>query len=73
MSNVALNLDEARMKAAATELKDSPDVVSELSTDPKAFMQRFGVAIDDAAATAIRDRLASAGEAKAASVVHIDL
>jgi len=73
MPNVALTLDDSRIQAAAAELKNSPDVVGELSADPKAFMERFGVAIDDAAAAAIRERLAGAGEAKAATVIHIDL
>jgi|GEM_PF-1078204 len=73
MPKLAMNLDEARIKAAAADLKNSPDVIGDLAKDPKAFMNRFGVEIDDATAAALKQRLSGAAAGAAAGVIHIDL
>jgi hypothetical protein len=71
---VSLNLDKTKLHAAATALKsEKADVLNSLSADPKAFLARFGVGIDDGTAHAIKRRVAGKNQAAPASVVHIDV
>jgi hypothetical protein len=71
--NVAL--DSNKLHSAAAALKGEKDVLGAIEGDAKSFLARFGVAVDDATAKAIQQRVAARGESTAspASVVHIDI
>ncbi len=70
---LSFNLDKSKLQSAAAALKNEPSVIGALEADPKAFLARFGVGIDDATAAAIKGRLSGKQQAKPASVVHIDI
>lgn len=75
MAYISMTLDKEKMRAAAKQLQKSPDVVAELEHDPKEFLARFGVNVDDATSKSITKRLSGvkASGGKPAGIVHIDI
>jgi hypothetical protein len=66
-----LTVDFEKVQRAVETLKKNPPTKEEVMRDPKAFLAKHGVEIDDAMQTMIKSRLTGAAGAQAA-IVHID-
>jgi hypothetical protein len=69
-----LTVDFEKVQRAVEELKNNPPGKDEIMKDPKGFLAKHGVTIDDAMQNLIKSRLSSAAaQAAQASIVHIDV
>jgi hypothetical protein len=70
---VRITADLAKAKAAASQLKGSV-TAADVEKDPKAFLARLGVEVDDQTASMIKKGLSARTKSSAtpAMIVHID-
>jgi hypothetical protein len=71
---VALKFDQSKAKDAAKELRSDPAMLGQLKEDPKAFLAKFGLDVDDNTADLIKKRLSAEPKEGVVqnSIVHID-
>lgn len=68
-----VSIDQTKLKATLDSLKANPPTEAEIAADPKAFLAKHGVIIDDQLSNTIKSRFAAkAAGTLQASIVHID-
>jgi hypothetical protein len=70
-----LTVDFEKVQRAVEDLKKNPPGKDEIMKDPKAFLAKHGVTIDDAMHNMIKTRLGGAQNTASmqAGIVHIDV
>lgn len=68
-----VKIDYDKVKQAAQALKQNPPTEAEILKDPKAFLAKQGVEIDDDLNTLIQSRLAAKSAGAQPSAIHIDI
>ena len=72
MSTVTVDFE--KVQQAVEDLRRNPPNKNEILLDPKAFLAKYGVTIDDAMQQLIKSRLAATAERAAqAGIVHVDI
>ncbi|WP_237478089.1 hypothetical protein [Lichenibacterium dinghuense] len=66
-------IDLERVRKATAQIKASPPASDDALNDPKAFLARQGIPIDDAIATMIASRRGTITAPRQASAIHIDI
>jgi len=71
---MSIAIDLEKVKQSAKSLKAAPPAHGEIVGDPKGFLAKHGVEIDEALNTLLKSKLAGAPVSAAqASAIHIDV
>jgi hypothetical protein len=71
---ITADLNRVRQAAMAMKSTASASSVEEIERNPKQYLARLGVEIDDETASAIKNRLGKrSATAAAAAIIHVDV
>jgi hypothetical protein len=68
-----MTVDFEKVQEAVAELQKNPPSADDVTNDPKAFLSKYGVEIDDDMHNLIKSKLSGTKEAVQAGIVHIDV